>query len=35
MDEKISAQDKFVNAFPAISLAILAVAAVVAFYVLW
>ncbi len=34
MDEKISTQDKIVNSMPIISLAILAVATIVAYFVL-
>ena len=34
MDQKISTQDKFVNAFPAIALAILAVAGLIVAFVL-
>ena len=34
MDQKISTQDKFVNAFPAISLAILAVVGLLIAFVL-
>ncbi len=34
MDEKISTQDKIVNSMPAIALAILAVATIVAYFVL-
>ncbi len=34
MDEKISTQDKIVNAMPMIALAILAVATIVAYFVI-